>query len=1016
MRNSIQPVATVTCPAPRRKDSTLRKVAVIGLVLLPMLGGSAQAATYTKKSGATLYNNASTWTPSGPPGSGDIAEWNVNTGGAASGGLGASMTWLGLSLTDTVNNQSIGHTTSATLTLGSSGITCSSIATRPLTLNCQLALGSAQAWTVTGGSLSVTRTVANGGFLLTIGGNNNTTIQAVISGTGGLQINRSGSNPVTLSGANTYTGFSTLTAGAVNLGIAENVNSSGPLGKYGGGAWGSIILNGGYLQYSSVNVNDYSGRFDHAANQRYNIDNNGQNVTWATALISSGGTLTKIGAGTLTLSGANTYGGETTVTGGVLLLNNASALPGGSLLTLNGGVLELKATPRTMTRTLGSAAGNVRITGGISGFSTSGGVTDVTIGNSAGSTVTWGGPNFNPTALVLNEATATANNINFNNVLDLGGSASTDNRTINVNTSTAGGTATLAYGVTGTGGLIKGGPGILNVPASCNYNGATAIQNGTLAAYNGNDRLPAGTTLTLGSGTTSGKLIIGTPSTARSQTLAGLLTSGTGTANAVVGQATANSTLTLNIASGNNTFDGILGGAGANENNLALNQTGNGTLTLSGANTYVGGTTISAGALALSGSGSISGSSQISVGAGATFDVSALSSTLTLGDSQTLSGPSATGTATLTAGASIGLAMGSSTTLWLPYFVPGTASFAGTGGALTLAAGNPVRVVIKNGGTALPIGDYQLVSAGSGGSVGGTAPTSVTLNDAGSDGIASGLAASLQITGSELYLHVYNPCTPPSVGAVSPASQAACAGSPATFTVSASGTGPLSYQWRKVGGGNVGTDSSSFTINPVQAGHAGSYECEVTGQCGSPVTATAGALTVKTPPTAPDSGAGIKTTETLVIDVDKLLARATGSGLSVTAVQNPSTMNGGVSLIGSPATGISYTAPSTAGVDSFTYTITDGNGCTVSPTIYVTNSVSGGYSPNYVPGSGHFEGTTWKMQFRGIPDVTYGIEWATSASGPWTRFSPDVTAGSTGLISVSDSSGDASKFYRTVYP
>ena len=109
-------------------------------------------------------------------------------------------------------------------------------------------------------------------------------------------------------------GGTTLTAGAVNLGVAENPGVSGPLGR--ATAVGSINLNGGFLQYSDKNQFDYSGRFSTAANQQYNIDTNGQNVTWATELSSAGGSLTKNGNGTLTLTAMNKYTGTTTLNGG----------------------------------------------------------------------------------------------------------------------------------------------------------------------------------------------------------------------------------------------------------------------------------------------------------------------------------------------------------------------------------------------------------------------------------------------------------------------------------------------------------------------------------------------------------------------------------------------------------------------------------------------------------------------------------------------------------------------------
>ena len=174
---------------------------------------------------------------------------------------------------------------------------------------------------------------------------------AILGGTLGL--NKTTAGKVTLSGASTYTGTTTLSAGILNLGSAEAVGVSGPLGTSAAVNPGSIVLSGGTLQYSAANQNDYSGRFSTAAGQAYNVDTNGQNVTWATALTSSTGTLTKSGAGTLTLSSAaaNTFAGTTTVAGGTLKLDytggNTSKLSDTAALTLAGGTLELAAGAHT---------------------------------------------------------------------------------------------------------------------------------------------------------------------------------------------------------------------------------------------------------------------------------------------------------------------------------------------------------------------------------------------------------------------------------------------------------------------------------------------------------------------------------------------------------------------------------------------------------------------------------------------------------------------------------------------
>ena len=144
--------------------------------------------------------------------------------------------------------------------------------------------------------------------------NNNAVNYTLNSGAGVISGNASivkvGSGKLTIAGNNTYTGVTALNGGTINLGSAETVGTSGPLGASVYANPGSIVLGGGTLQYSSSNNNDYSGRFSTVANQAYKIDTNGQNVTFATALTSSGGCLTKIGNGTLTLASTSTYTGR----------------------------------------------------------------------------------------------------------------------------------------------------------------------------------------------------------------------------------------------------------------------------------------------------------------------------------------------------------------------------------------------------------------------------------------------------------------------------------------------------------------------------------------------------------------------------------------------------------------------------------------------------------------------------------------------------------------------------------
>jgi fibronectin-binding autotransporter adhesin len=120
----------------------------------------------------------------------------------------------------------------------------------------------------------------------------------------------------------------------------------------GGGGTGTFNFNGGTLQ-ATDNVYDVSfvGNLTTANVQLggADIDTNGYNVTVAQNLVHDttagapvrDGGLTKVGAGTLTLTGASTYNGGTTVSAGTLLANNTSgsATGNGAVTIQNGATL-----------------------------------------------------------------------------------------------------------------------------------------------------------------------------------------------------------------------------------------------------------------------------------------------------------------------------------------------------------------------------------------------------------------------------------------------------------------------------------------------------------------------------------------------------------------------------------------------------------------------------------------------------------------------------------------------------
>jgi glucose/arabinose dehydrogenase len=90
-----------------------------------------------------------------------------------------------------------------------------------------------------------------------------------------------------------------------------------------------------------------------------------------------------------------------------------------------------------------------------------------------------------------------------------------------------------------------------------------------------------------------------------------------------------------------------------------------------------------------------------------------------------------------------------------------------------------------------------------------------------------------------------------------PADASVCEGAPASFSTSAGGTGPLTYQWLKDGAPVPGATDATLSLPAVAASDAGAYSVEVTGACGT-VESVAAILTVDAPTTAtPPSGATV---------------------------------------------------------------------------------------------------------------------------------------------------------------
>lgn len=275
----------------------------------------------------------------------------------------------------------------------------------PVALNTNLTIATAS-----GTALAITNTIANGGGTRTL----------TVSGNGTL----------TLAGGNSYGPAAGTVGTTVGGGVVE-LGHNNALGAGDVNLTGSSTLRALTGLTLANNIIDGTGTAT--------VDNNGNNVTM-TGLISGAGAFAKSGSGTLTLSSANTYAGNTTINAGTVTLANAAGIPGGA------------------------AKGNV------------------TLGD--GATL-----NLNGNSVVLNGLNSSTNTASVDNLT--GGAV-----TLTLGESGAGGTFLGSIKNTaGTLTLVKNGTGTQTLAGTNTYTGGTTINAGTLQIGNG------GTTGNLGSGT-----------------------------------------------------------------------------------------------------------------------------------------------------------------------------------------------------------------------------------------------------------------------------------------------------------------------------------------------------------------------------------------------------------------------------------------------------------------------------------------------------------------------------------
>ncbi len=316
----------------------------------------------------------------------------------------------------------------------------------------------------------------------------------------------------------------------------------------------------------------------------------------------------------------------------------------------------------------------------------------------------------------------------------------------------------IATVISGTGNVVQAGPNTLTLTGANTYTGATIVTNGGTLIVGAAGAVSSGTALTLGGAGTAGTLdLVGNSVTF------GALNTGSGATGATIGSSGSSNPTILTIttnASGPSAFSGVIqdtlpGGSGV----LALALQG-GKLTLTGANTYSGSTTVSNSTLVLGAGGSIASSTIILAGAGGSvLDASAvgginLSSGAVLAASGGVNGnvtaanclitPGTNGTvATLTCSNNLTLNGGVTVNFDLSSAPASGNDQVLVGGALNLSGLNTIQISPL---TLCGVGTYRLFVCGS------VSGTGANLQLAGSPG--NGLNAALNVTGTEVDLVV----------------------------------------------------------------------------------------------------------------------------------------------------------------------------------------------------------------------------------------------------------------------
>jgi fibronectin-binding autotransporter adhesin len=293
-------------------------------------------------------------------------------------------------------------------------------------------------------------------------------------------------------------------------GLFQGITGSGQTYALVNSSSATLTLSGTIQGFNSGNGSNQSSTMAFAGDGNTNLSGTIRNTdpTFVGAGIQTTA-IQKNGSGLMIISGANTYTGQTTINGGYLRLDNATAA--GPLATTgrieiaetidqigNNAVLELGTGNTTFTRATGTAATQVRIGGNNTnmpshaGFASVTGTSTINLGGALAA-VTWGAGAgfFNVGGDFLFGSPNVAGTVDFQNPMNLGnGSTSNVTRTFRALNGSAAVDGIISGAIadattTGTNnGITKSGAGTLALTAANTYTGATSVTAGTLLVNN----------------------------------------------------------------------------------------------------------------------------------------------------------------------------------------------------------------------------------------------------------------------------------------------------------------------------------------------------------------------------------------------------------------------------------------------------------------------------------------------------------------------------------------------------